>query len=344
MSGSGKFRFIMISGILVIIMLLSFSGLSYYKKSIYSPMGYGSSVKNVEVTINPGSSITQIADNLYNKGLIRNKLLFIIYAKTSGYSPNLKAGKYMLSTGMSADDIAKKIAGGDIYRDTVKITIPEGYTVKDIAAAFEKAGLMSSSEFMEEAQKGTFDYDFLKGVPKSRPSKLEGYLFPDTYEFNRNVTAEQAINRMLKRFDEIFTPDMKKQAADKGMTVDQIVNVASMIEKEAKVTSERPIIAGVIYNRLKINMKLQIDATVVYALGRGELSTNDLKVDSPYNTYKVYGLPEGPISNPGKASIEAALNPQKVDYLFYVLKKNGNGAHVFSKTFAEHQKAIEQNR
>lgn len=346
MSISIKRKFLITGAIIAVIVVLLLAGISTYRASIYSPIGSGSSIKNVEVVIKPGSSISQIAGVLYDSGLIRNKLLFAVYVKTSGYSGKLKAGKYMLSTGMNAQDIAKKIANGDIYKDTVKVTIPEGYTVSDIAAVFQKAGLIDSGKFMEEAKNGTFDFDFLKSVPEKRPSRLEGYLFPDTYEFSRNTTAEQAINRMLSRFNEIFTPDMKSQAAAKGLTIDQVVIIASMIEKEAKVPDERPIIAGVIYNRLKINMKLQIDATVEYALGKWKesLSSNDLKVNSPYNTYKVTGLPAGPISNPGKASIEAALNPDKVDYLFYVLKKNGSGAHVFSRTYAEHQQAIAQNK
>lgn len=341
-----KGKSLKIAGAAVIIMVLLFAGIIYYSDSIYKPVASGKDIKNVEIEIKPGSSISQVADILHDDGLIRNKLLFAFYVKTSGYNGRLKAGKYMLSTGMNAEEIAKKIADGDIYRDTVRITIPEGYTASDIAAAFQKAGLMSSSKFLDAAKNGTFDFDFLKNVPEKRPSRLEGYLFPDTYEFSRKSSAQQDISKMLSRFNEMFTPGMKKEAAARGMTVDQVIIVASMIEKEAKVPSERPMIAAVIYNRLKIKMKLQIDATVEYSLGKWKksLSSDDLKVDSPYNTYKVSGLPAGPISNPGMASIKAALNPDKVDYLFYVLKKNGNGAHVFSNTFAEHEEAIAQNR
>jgi UPF0755 protein len=185
----------------------------------------------------------------------------------------------------------------------------------------------------------------LKSLPE-RSGRLEGYLFPDTYEFPKNVTAEQIIDRMLKRFDNVFTDDMKQRAEAINMSTDQIVTLASIIEKEARVPEERPVIAAVYYNRLKKKMLLQADATVQYALGqwKDKVLYEDLKVDSPYNTYKYQGLPIGPISNPGKASLEAAVSPEKVDYLFYVAKSDGSGAHTFTVTYDQFLKEIQKNK
>jgi conserved hypothetical protein, YceG family len=340
-----KIVLIIISSLLLLLILCGAGAWWYYKNSIYSPMSGSAEARNIDVTISQGLSNTQIADLLYSSGLIKNKLTFRFYIKNSGVGSKLKAGKYALNTGMNAAQIVQKIVSGDVKRDTVKVTVPEGYALKDIADAVEKAGLVSKDKFLSAAKSSTYDYDFLLNLSK-RPTRLEGYLFPDTYEFEKTATADQIIEKMLSRFKEVFTADMKKKAADMNMTVDQIVTIASIIEKEAKVSNERPVIAAVIYNRLKIKKNLEIDATVQYALGqwKDKLTYNDLKVDSPYNTYKYSGLPVGPISNPGKASLDAALNPDNVKYLYYVAKKDGGGTHVFTTTFQEHQNAIAQNR
>lgn len=347
MSGNKK-NLIITAGVLLVLILLAGGTAAYtrnyYMKSIYKPLEQGNNIKNVTVTIKPGSSMLEIADVLYGEGLIRNKLMFRIYLKRSKIGSRLQAGKYALNSGMTADEIAKKIAKGDVVKDTVKVTIPEGQNLRQIAEKLDEAGLVDKDDFIKAAESSEFDYEFLKNL-SDRPVKLEGYLFPDTYEFKKGITSEQIIKKMLNRFNEVFDDDMKNKAKDMGFTVDQVVTIASMIENEAKAASERPVIASVIYNRLKAKMKLQIDATVLYAMGqwKSKVTNEDLDVDSPYNTYKYAGLPAGPISNPGKASLEAAVNPVASKYYYYVLKK-GTDTHVFSRTYAEHKKAIAANR
>lgn len=317
---------------------------AYYNQSIYEPIAGSGQPKQIDVTIE-SSAATQIPDILYNAGLLRDKTTFKIYLRLNKLDSKLKAGKYEFNTGMNAADIINKIVKGDVKKDTIKITIPEGFTVKEIAEAVEKTGLTSKEKFLSAVQDGNFDYEFLKNLPK-RSGKLEGYLFPDTYEFAKSATPEQIIKKMIDRFNEIFNADMQRLAATRKMSIDQIVTMASIIEKEARVESERPIISGVYYNRLKIKQPLQVDATVLYALGgwKEKVYYTDLEIDSPYNTYKHQGLPIGPISNPGKASLNAALNPDNVDYFYYVAKGDGSGAHSFTVTYSEFLKEVQKSR
>lgn len=349
MPGDGKKRkarwLIVLLIFIFIIISAGILAYGYYNDSIYKPISGSKAPEKIDVMIETGASSAQITEQLYNEGLIKNMDTFKLYLKLNGLGDKIQAGKYEMNTGMNVVEIVDKMVKGDILKDTIKVTIPEGFTVKDIAAKFEESGLTSSEEFMKAEENDSFDYDFLKNLPK-RPVRLEGYLFPDTYEFSKDVTVHQIIDRMLSRFDEILSDDINAKSKDLNLTIDQVITVASMIEKEAKIPSERPTIASVIYNRLKIKMLLQIDATVQYALGqwKDKVLTKDTEIDSPYNTYKYTGLPIGPISNPGKASLEAAVNPDKTDYLFYVLKKDGGGTHVFTKTYEEHLNEIAKNR
>ena len=328
--------------ILIAAIIIFILALSYYRKCVYIPL---SNMRDKKIDVLISGSSYDIAETLEDKGLIRNKYAFLIYAKNKKVAGRLQAGKYEFDPGMNSVEIIEKMINGDVKKDTVRITIPEGYDIKSMADAFEKAGLVKKSDFLNAVKNGNYDYDFLKGIP-NREYKLEGYLFPDTYEFVKGSTAEQIINKMLKRFGEVFNDDMRNKAKEKNMTIDDIVIIASMIEREAQVASERPTISAVIYNRLKDNEKLRIDATVLYALGdwKDKVTFKDLEVDSPYNTYKYKGLPIGPIANPGAASLEAALNPDNVNYKYYVAKKGGNGSHIFSVTYEEHLKAIENNK
>jgi UPF0755 protein len=330
-----KSRFVVI---VVVIIFLFFSAFIYYQ-SLFQPVTTKSDVVEKIIYIPNGYSTSQIAKLLKENNLIRNERFFIWRAKVLGADGKLQAGKYLLSPNMTTDQIIKKIFAGKAQIDTVKVTIPEGYTLKDIATKLSRLGLVNKDKFLEIAQNDTFDYDFLKDVPKDRPNRLEGYLFPDTYFIHVNADEKEIINIMLKRFQEVYNSTIKNNAKNVGMTPDQIVIIASIVEKEAAIDSDRPMIAGVIYNRLKKNMKLQLCPTVVYALGihKDVLSYKDLQVDSPYNTYQHYGLPIGPICNPGLKSIEAALLPTKHDFYYYVAKKDGS--HIFSITYEEHLKA-----
>ncbi|TCW37296.1 UPF0755 protein [Thermohydrogenium kirishiense] len=316
--------------IIIIFVFFVLSSVLYYK-SLFKPVDNNSTQK--EIVIPSGSSTVEIAKILRSNNLIRSEWFFIIRARIYDNGVQMKAGKYLLSSNMTTDEIIKKLKDGKSMVDTVKFTIPEGFTVSDIADRLQEMGIVSKDKFLSEAQNGEFNYDFLKNVPKNRPDRLEGYLFPDTYIVKKGVNAHDIINLMLSRFDEIYKTYIKGNETNVGMSTDKIIIIASMIEKEAKIDKDRPLIAGVIYNRLNKNMKLQIDATVEYALGKhkDKLSLDDLKINSPYNTYMNYGLPIGPISNPGLKSIEAALNPAKHDYYYYVAQSDGS--HIFSKTY-----------
>jgi UPF0755 protein len=217
------------------------------------------------------------------------------------------------------------------------VTFPEGYNIKQMAEELQIKGIIKNSEdFIREAREGKYDYDFLKSIPEGRDNPLEGYLFPDTYEFKKGATEHEIIDKMLGRFKEIY--DSKIVGNLNGRTLDELIIMASIVEREAKVEAERPVIAAVFYNRLKENWKLESCATIQYALGynKEKLLYEDLEINSPYNTYKNGGLPIGPIASPGEKSIMAALNPAEVDYMFFVLKAyNGDGSHNFARNYNE---------
>ena len=291
--------------------------------------------KTVSVTIPEGAGTDEIAKILKENKLIHSVFGFKLTSRLEGYDGTYKHGKYDIDTGLTKRQIMELLQSGKTSED-LKVTIPEGYTVKQIAAKVAETELCTADEFIEECNKGTFDYDFLKDLP-DREYKLEGYLFPDTYLLHEGMTAHDIIDMMLARFDQMYTKEYQKAVADSGHTLDEIVTVASMIEKEIKVDAERATAAGGIYNRLKENMSLGIDATVLYAVGKtsGELTTAELETDSPYNTRKNKGLPLGPISNPGESSFKAALYPEDNDYLYYVVEAVGKDNHVFCKTYDE---------
>jgi UPF0755 protein len=223
--------------------------------------------------------------------------------------------------------------------NTVKITIPEGYTNEEIAKTLQKSGLVTESDFLNEAENWTNNsYWFLEGLPNNK-HKLDGFLYPATYTFQKNASSKTIINEMLKSF-EINMKSNKTYITDSGLSIRNIVITASLIEKEAVKDVDRPKIASVINNRLKKNMPLQIDATILYIIGhKAKLYNKDLAVKSPYNTYLNKGLPPSPICNPGIKSINAAIHPAKTDYLYYVLNSKTK-MHIFSKTYAEHSKNV----
>lgn len=291
---------------------------------------------SVEVVIPQGASTKQIAEILKEGGLIKSELTFRLKSKINGADGLYNYGTFYLTKGLTAEQIIAALQQTSSADSQNKITIPEGYTVKQIAALVDEKGIATTEEFMNEMNNGTFDYDFLEGITK-RDYYLEGYMFPDTYYLSGNETAHDIIVMMLNRFEEIYNENIKSYVANSGYSLDQLVTVASMVESESQLDSERPIIAGVIYNRLNIDMLLQIDATVQYALAaKNEVVTEtDLSVDSPYNTYKYKGLPAGPICNPGLASLEAAVKPETHNYYYYVLKVRGESEHAFTENYED---------
>lgn len=291
--------------------------------------------EKVVLNVPDKASTGAISQSLYEKGLTRNDWVFKIYAKIKGFESQLKAGEYNFSGQVALKDIKDKLSQGRVV--TRKYTIPEGYNLEQIAGLLAEKGVVNREKFLDVAQNGKYDYDYLP--PAGTDRRLEGFLFPDTYQINTGWTEEKIINMMLKRFDAVFIPEWREKAKKQNMTIKEVVTLASIIEREARTADDRPIISGVFHNRIKKKMRLESCATVQYALGEVKevLLYSDLAIDSPYNTYKNSGLPPGPIAAPGKAALKAALYPTESNYLYFVAKPDGS--HYFSRTLAEHNQA-----
>lgn len=288
------------------------------------------------VIVPPGSSAAEVGAQLRSEGLIRSAWAFKTYLRITGMARSLRPGEYLISPQESGYQIARRVWEGDTVK--YRFTVPEGYTVAQIAALLEKNGLTDKQRFLDIAKEGDFPYPFLERRTDTR-YQLEGFLFPDTYEVSRNMSPEEIIGMMLRRFAEVFKEDYVRRAEELGMSVYDVVTLASVIEKEAKKPEERSIVSSVFHNRLKRGMKLESCATVQYALGtvKQRLTVEDTRYPSPYNTYLHPGLPPGPISCPGEAAIRAALFPADTEYLYFVARPDGS--HVFSRTLTEHDRA-----
>lgn len=279
-----------------------------------------------------------VADVLKEAGIIEYKPLFKLFCSISNAEKKIDPGVYQLSTDFDYRALVKKMQAGSGAAVTVQLTFPEGYTMEQIFDWLEENGVCKKADLYDAAANSAYNYSFLEGVEAGDASRLEGYLFPDTYEFYVGMQASSAINKFLQNFHAKITADMYNQAENLNLSLGKVVTIASMIESEAANNDERATIASVIYNRLASGMPLQIDATVQYALEeRKEVLTEaDLKVESPYNTYLHTGLPPTPISNPGLASIKAALQPADTNYYFYALD-TATGTHRFFATYEEQQ-------
>ena len=284
------------------------------------------------------ADIDAVAEILEANHLIEYKQLFKFYCAISNASNKIAAGSYELSTDYDYRALVKKMNQYSGAAVEVEVMFPEGYTMMQIFEKMEENKVASVEDLLEAAKNFSYNYSFLNSDELGKAERLEGYLFPDTYKFYAYMEPSSAINKFLDNYSRRVTDEMEAQAANMGRSMDEIIIIASLIEKEAGNDEERATIASVIYNRLSQGMPLQIDATVLYATGKNEIDQDagDLEVDSPYNTYKVVGLPAGPISNPGLASIKAALNPEKTGYLFYALD-TATQTHRFFKTYNEHQ-------
>ena len=345
-----KTQIAVLAAFVIVIVLVVFLCITIYNFAFNRAKDYAtapstssvtSEVQTVRITIPEGAVTKDIAEILEENGLISSKLMFRLQSKYKGYDGTYVKGTYDIPIGTDSEEIMKIIQAGPVVDESRKVTIPEGYTAKRIAETLEEKGIVTADEFIDEMNNGQFDYDFLKDIPK-RDYYLEGYLFPATYQFEEGATAHDVICAMLDRFQIAYDNILKNVSSD--YTTDEIITIASMVESEIQVDSERSIAAGVIYNRLAQGMKLQIDSTVQYALGtRNEVVTyEDLEIDSPYNTYLYAGLPAGPICNPGEAALEAAANPDDNDYLYYVVKERGSGEHVFTNNYEDFLKAKEE--
>ena len=292
--------------------------------------GYTESEQFVDIP--PGTGPASIGRRLVEAGVIRDTLGFRFELARTGTGRRLQAGEYRFDRPLTVKEVVQKIAHGDVY--LLPITFREGLTIREMAQLFESKGFGQAAAFVTAASDATP----IHGIdPVARD--FEGYLFPDTYSMPRHATAAQLVARMVTAFEKVLTPKLRAEAAARGLSVRELVTLASIVEKETGKAEERPLVAAVYANRLKIGMGLQCDPTVIYALERagrynGNLTRENLQFDSPYNTYRYAGLPPGPIASPGQASLEAAAHPANVPYVYFVSR--GDGSHAFASTLDEH--------
>ncbi len=310
---------------------------AFYGGSVAMDIFGNENGKNHRVTIKAGAGTADIAQALSQNHIIRHPLWFRVISKLGGHDGSYQSGTFTLYEGTSYESLFSFLKHAPAP-EGVKITIPEGFELRQIADRLVEAGLVDRNRFYDLIENGDFDYDFVKKIPK-RENRLEGYLFPDTYEFPKDADEKLIIDRMLARFDEVYRPEYRARAKELGLTDDEVITLASVIEREAQGDHDREAVAGVFHNRLKSDTYpyLESCATVQYILKerKAVLSIADTKIDSPYNTYKNPGLPLGPIASPGAEAIHAALYPTEHDYLFFVL--DSSGTHQFARTFEEHQ-------
>jgi len=297
--------------------------------------------KKVEIVIEKGSGTAAIARTLVDAGVVPNSEMFRLQAKRAGADGKLKAGEYQLSTGMPYELVLDKLQKGPniVYYDVV---IPEGFTARQVAARFAKRAKLDEDVLLglvlEGAEQFSAKHPYLKGA---YGGSMEGFLFPATYRVKEGTSEEAVVEMMLKKFDDEIAQIDMSYAESKNLTVTDVVSIASIIERETNLAKEYPLVASVIYNRLKIRMKLQLDSTVFYGLKPGDtvINMSDLKNNEPHNTYSHAGLPAGPISNPGAQALEAAAHPAATDYLYYVLTGK-DGSQTFTNNYPDFLEAV----
>ncbi len=308
------------------------AGFRYLEQEFDRP----ASLQNKKTTLfrlKPGMGLRQVAQALASKGLILRPGLFRLQVQIRGGGSRIHAGFYDFSPAMPPRSIYRHITEGRVAQRS--FTVPEGFNLREIAAAIEKAGLGKREEILSLAKNA----DFASSLGSQTASR-EGYLFPDTYRFPLGISPRRILAKMAGTMKRKFGPALRRRAAERGLTVHQVLTLASVIEKETSVDAERPLVAAVFVNRLRKNMRLQSDPTVIYSLPHfdGNIRRRDLSYDSPYNTYRYKGLPPGPIASPGLASIRAALYPAESDFLYFVATQKGS--HKFSRTYREHRQAV----
>jgi UPF0755 protein len=318
--------------LILIILVGGFAGWITY--SIYTPY-QGFAAPGVFVEIPKGASIRSISRLLADNGVVRSSIAFELLARRHSRR-KLEAGEYYFDHPDTALGVFETLASGRVFE--ISVTVPEGYNSFQIADLLETKGLVIRDAFLAGSRDPSPIHDLAPGAPS-----VEGFLFPATYQFPRHVTAEQVIAAMTLHFREEWAKLIASNPPSGGRSVEQIVTLASLVESETPKADERPMVAGVFENRLRKRMLLDCDPTVVYALEKanaykGALTTSDLRVNSPYNTYKFAGLPPGPIANPGEASLRAAIEPPAVEYLYFVA--DTEGGHFFARTLAEHNRNV----
>ena len=304
----------------------------------------------IQIEIPKGTTPRQAAEILQDAGAIHYKSTFLAKVLIEKKNDGLKYGSYKISKGDSLDDIVNKLTTGSMASEESRFTIPEGYSIEMIADRLEQGYGISGDDFLKAVDKAQKEFVYADQLPSKDKVAypLQGYLFPDTYHITKETTADQLVSSILKNFDKVFDESRQKKAKKLGLSVEDVLIMASLVQKESYNEDDYPAIAGVINNRLDKGMKLQFDSTVVYAISDGKFGVDrvtykDLDVDSPYNTYHIKGLPPGPICNPGLKAIDAVLNPDKHDYLYFRADPNkDDGSNIFSKTYEEHM-AVEDS-
>lgn len=328
---------IICASIILFVAIVCIIFLCYFKSVINRPL---KSDKDITITVNEGDGFSNVIEQLDKNNKLRNKYIVKLKIRMDYKDIKIIPGNYKIKKDVSLKKLIKILETEDFDKNLIKVTIPEGYNIEDMAKVFEKANLFSSDEFLKAIK----EYDLPSYVKKDSRKKyaLEGYLYPNTYYINEKETPEEVIKTMLDEFEKVIKEIESEEDIDiSDDELEDLIIKASLIEKEVKKSSEKPIVSSVINNRLNKDMKLQFCSTVNYVIGYKDhevLTYNDIEIDSPYNTYKYMGLPVGPIASPGKDSIIAALKPKDTEYLYFVLSED-NKTHYFSKTEEEHNAA-----
>jgi UPF0755 protein len=317
--------------LLVALALLAIVPTSLYFSYIASPSGSGRNVQIFE--FGRGQSLRKIASTLQGQGIIKSAGMFVLYARVHGDASRLQAGFYKVSDAMAPAEILRRMVAGEVY--AFRFSVPEGYSIYQIAELLAGRRIFDKEAFLKEC----FDKLLLKELNIDGES-VEGYLYPSTYELNPGMSPADVIRLMVRKFESVYTVDFAGAASGSRMSKREVITLASMIEKEAVAPAERPIIASVFHNRMHRGMPLQSDPTAVYGVRAfgGAVSKRDISRNTPYNTYLINGLPPGPIGNPGRDAIEAAVKPAETSFLYFVAKKDGT--HYFSRTLDEHNQAV----
>lgn len=324
--------------VLILVLALAGAAAAWWGRRMLNAPYRGFDAGEVFVEIPQGTGVAAIGERLAANGVMQYALLFRAAARLSGAERKLQAGEYRFAEAATPAAIVDRLARGDVYTRT--ITFREGLTMWEMAEVFAQSGLGTKDEFLTEAR----DASRIRTIDPDA-SSLEGYLFPDTYQLPRAAGAKGTVDTMVEGFLRAFDTDLRAAAAARGLSPREVVTIASLVEKETAHSPERPIVSAVYQNRLRIRMGLQCDPTVIYALllaGRwnGNLTRENLRIDSPYNTYRYAGLPPGPIAAPGRASLEAAVNPATVPYLYFVSRNDGT--HAFATTLTEHNRNVRE--
>lgn len=323
-------------GILLLLLLMAAAGGAWWVKHRLDTPYRGFAGEEVFVDLPSGIGVSAIGERLTEAGVVPDPWTFRLAARLAGVDRKLQAGEYRFAEPATPGDIAARVARGDVY--THPITFPEGLTAAEMADIFGKSGLGTSAEFRAASRETSLIADLDPDA-----ESLEGYLFPSTYALARRAGATATVQAMVTEFNHAFDTQLRMDAAARSMTPRDVVTLASIIEKETARPEERPLVSAVYQNRLKIGMPLQCDPTVIYAMmlagtWNGNIRRTDLQMDSPYNTYRHPGLPPGPIASPGKSSLEAAVHPAAVAYLYFVSRNDGT--HVFATTLEEHNRNV----